>query len=117
MTQIEKKQVEIITIRQLFGAGLEVRAGSWERADEIIRSSNCPGSVDTILDFGSHKIEYTYDMPNPLVPLRTAVRQWVEYMAGLTKPFWMDDEEWQDFKLGQEEYASTYRDWLEILDI
>jgi len=116
---MEKKQLEKITIRGVDGRFPEEQASSWEEADSLIstRVFAGSGSVGTILDFGTEKIDYIYDMPNPAGSLRSSVRKWLEFMAGITRPSWMEDEEWKYFKIGQEGFADTYIEWLKVLDI
>ena len=114
----EKKQVEKITITQPSAAGEEVVASSWEEADEIIGSFIGPGSVVMTLDFGTEKIEYIFDSMDSAMPLCSAVRRWLEFLANKTRPPWIDEEDWDDFKIGNEDSgAETYQGMLETLDI
>lgn len=117
MTPTEKRQVEKIRIRQVSGPCEEVQASSWVEADEIISSFSGPGSVETILDFGTEKIEYIYDSMDSAMPLRSAVRRWLEWLANKTRPPWVDEDEWESFQYGQEDWAWVYQEYLDEYEI
>lgn len=123
-----KKQVDKIKLLRVGmpdGRTVQITgaADSWERADEIIESMSVTApenpkshQMQIVLLFGDEEILLPYSLSNPPTPLRKALLQHVEFMAGKTRPSWMNEEDWELFRIGQEDDIQTYQGYLDKYD-
>ena len=103
----DDRSMRVAVERLLRSSGLKVE--SFESARKFLEREPADNACCLVLDL---------QMPELTgLDLQQALRQYVEFMAATVKPDWMSTEEWEDFRIGQEETAPIYQEYLDRYEI